>query len=65
MTPDSKSRIRAGEFDGVFKRFAVGHDCGAGDDAFFESSNDALVNASGETEVIRVDDKSFHPSSAQ
>ncbi len=54
----------AGLGDGVVKGLGVGHQSGAGEDSFAEGLDDAVIDADGETEVVRIDDERFHEAKA-
>ena len=60
MDADVEGRIRVSEFDGMFKRVAVGHQGSGGEDSVAMSVNDAVVDIASEAEVIGVDDERSH-----
>ena len=54
---DAKARILSGQFDGFIGLRAVDHQAGRGEDAFAVRVDDGVVDGTGASEVVGVDDE--------
>jgi hypothetical protein len=60
VAPYSQGWICASQLDCIVEGLAIGHDCRAGNYACLVSADYSGIHSAGKSEVIRVDDQSFH-----